>query len=92
MANPVGTTVKPVRGMLDGAEFVGIDHGRSVSSQAESGVAVSFTTPFNSVPRVAIGSHKDEKTWIDPSTITVNGFTWYSEANVAGIDWIAIGT
>ena len=92
MANPTGTTTKPIRSNLGQTEFIGIDFGRSTSSQAESGVAVSFDTLFNSVPIVTIAPHVDEKCRIDPASVTINGFTWYSENNEAGIDWIAIGT
>lgn len=91
MANPPGTLVKPIRGAPDGG-FLGVDFGRSTSVVAESGVAVTFNTPFNAVPRVTIGQHQEKVSWIDPASVTVGGFTWFGEEDVSGIDWIAIGT
>lgn len=91
MALPNGTTVKPVRGTLD-SQFLAIDQGRSISSQAESGVSVSFVTPFTNVPIVAISQHQKDAAWVDPGLITTTGFTWYGDSAESGIDWIAIGT
>ena len=86
-----GPHVKPVRGAPD-IGFLGMDFGRSTSTAAESGVPVSFTTSFTTAPRVAIAQHQKDVAWIDPATVTTSGFTWYGDTNVAGIDWIAIGT
>lgn len=69
-----------------------VQSGRSTSASAESGVVVSFAASFGSVPVVVIAPHQKDAVWIDPALITTAGFTWYGDTNVAGIDWIAIGT
>lgn len=68
-----------------------IDYGRSTSSTAISGVAVSFAKTFNASPKVALAQHQKDAVWIDLATITITGFTWYGDSNNSGIDWIAIG-
>lgn len=77
---------------LDGKKaHTRIEYGRSISTQAESGEQVQFSCAFPSPPNIVMSKFQEKETWIEVSSITETGFTWFATVDRAGIDWMAIG-
>lgn len=62
--------------------------GQSSSSNATVGVLVNFSGCFAHPPRISFAPWQKE-TWL--TEVTVSGFTWISDQDVATVDWTAMG-
>jgi len=62
--------------------------GQSSSTSAKLGVHVDFLCVFAHTPRVSMAPWQKE-TWI--TEVTLTGFIWVSDEDVATIDWTVMG-